>query len=91
MNCAEWSLLSLGLSVVDVGVRRVGGSVRSGASPMCSLAKISELSVGELWEAAVGARLSRICAVEGVEKVRDKTRRFSLGYLCYDLERQRTA
>ena len=67
LKCADWSLLSLGLSLGDVGVGRAGGSVRSGASPRCSLVKSSELPVGDVGGAAVGARLSPRCAVKGVE------------------------
>ena len=67
LKCADCSLMSPGLSIRDVGVGRVGGSVQSGASPRCSLARSSELSVGDVGEADVGARLSPGRAVKGAE------------------------
>ena len=54
------------LFVGDVGVRRAGGSVCSGASPRCSLSMSSEFGVGDVGGLAVGARLSPGRAVEGV-------------------------
>ena len=69
LNCADWSLLSPGLSVEDVGVGRVGGSVRSDASPRCALKRSSELPIRDLGEADVDARLSPGCAVKGVENL----------------------
>ena len=50
-----------------MGVGRVVGSVRSGASTGCSLVMSPELSVGDVGEAAMGARLSPRCAVKGEE------------------------
>ena len=67
LKYADWRLLSLGLSVGDVGVGRAWGSVRSGASPRCSISRSSELGVGDVWGSAVGARLSPRRAVKGVE------------------------
>ena len=74
MKCADWRLLSLGLSVGEVGVGSAGGSVRSGASPRCSLLRSSELAIRDVGRATVGARLYPRRAVEGVENLvwRDK-------------------
>ena len=57
-----------------MGVSKVGGSVQSGASPRSSLTRSLELPVGDVGEAAVGARLSPGRAIEGVENLvrRDK-------------------
>ena len=46
LKCTDWRPLSPGLSVRDVGVGRAGGSVCSGASPLCSLSRSSELGDG---------------------------------------------
>ena len=74
LKCSYWRLLSLGLSVRDVVVGRAGGSVRSGASPRCSIVRSLELAVGDVGGAAVGARLSPRHFVEGVGNLekRDK-------------------
>ena len=56
LNCADWRLLSPGLSVRDVGIGRAGGIVQSGASPRRSLERSSELPVGDVGGGLLWAR-----------------------------------
>ena len=91
MKCSDRILMYQGLSVGDVGVRRLGVACEV-ALPQGALSRVPRNYLSGVWGGLLWEQYFPLDVPTSMWKTLcDETRRFSLGYLCHDLVWKRTA